>query len=143
MDADLAASSDDGDTTSNDASADSNGQALAKSGKLQGKGWTLTIPTNWSKQIYVASTANSVSFYEKGCHDAMGGGWLFSIQSYQDNSYQQLPDYELLSIDRTTTYVVVYPTDLQFEGADQKSAQRYSAFSGQIEKVLKTFALSS
>lgn len=70
-------------------------------------------------------------------------GWLFSIQSYQDNSYQQLPDYELLSIDRTTTYVVVYPTDVQFEGADQKSAQRYSAFSGQIEKVLKTFALSS
>ena len=143
QDADLAASSDDGDTTSNDASADSNGQALAKSGKLQGKGWTLTIPTNWSKQIYVASTANSVSFYEKGCHDAMGGGWLFSIQSYQDNSYQQLPDYELLSIDRITTYVVVYPTDVQFEGADQKSAQRYSAFSGQIEKVLKTFALSS
>ena len=73
----------------------------------------------------------------------MGGGWLFSIQSYQDNSYQQLPDYELLSIDRTTTYVVVYPTDVQFEGADQKSAQRYSAFSGQIKKVLKTFALSS
>ena len=144
QDADLAASSDNGDsTTSNDASTESNGHALAKSGKLQGKGWTLTIPSNWSKQIYVTSTANSVSFYEKGCYDAMGGGWLFSIQSYKNNSYQQLPDYELLSIDRNITYVVVYPTDVQFEGADQKSAQRYSAFSGQIEKVLKTFALSS
>ena len=143
-DADLAASSDNGDsTTSNDASTESNGHALAKSGKLQGKGWTLTIPSNWNKQIYVTSTANSVSFYEKGCYDAMGGGWLFSIQSYKNNSYQQLPDYELLSIDRNITYVVVYPTDVQFEGADQKSAQRYSAFSGQIEKVLKTFALSS
>ena len=142
--ADLAASSDDGDSiTSNDASTESSGPTLAKSGNLQGKGWTLTIPSNWSKQIYVTSTANSVSFYEKGCYDAMGGGWLFSIQSYKNNSYQQLPDYELLSIDRNITYVVVYPTDVQFEGADQKSAQRYSAFSGQIEKVLKTFALSS
>ena len=118
-------------------------QHHSRFGNLRRISFPLWTPTNWSKQIYVASTANSVSFYEKGCHDAMGGGWLFSIQSYQDNSYQQLPDYELLSIDRTTTYVVVYPTDVQFEGADQKSAQRYSAFSGQIEKVLKTFALSS
>ena len=103
----------------------------------------LPISANWDKQIYVTSTANSVTFYEKGCYDTMGGGRLFSIQSYQDNTYQQLPDYELLSIDRNTSYVVVYPTDVQFDGADQKSAQRYSAFSGQIEKVLKTFSLSS
>lgn len=134
-----------GEDSSEDGSAstESNGQTLAKTGKFQGNGWTLTIPSNWDKQIYVTNTANSVSFYEKGCYDAMDGGWLFSIQSYQNNDYQQLPDYELLSIDRNTSYVVVYPTDVQFEGADQKSAQRYSAFSGQIEKVLKTFTLSS
>ena len=142
--ADPAASSDADDGTPEiSASAKANGLTLTKAGTFQGKGWMLTIPANWDKQIYVTSTANSVTFYEKGCYDTMGGGRLFSIQSYQDNTYQQLPDYELLSIDRNTSYVVVYPTDVQFAGADQKSAQRYSAFSGQIEKVLKTFSLSS
>ena len=142
--ADPAASSDADDGTPEiSASAKANGLTLTKAGTFQGKGWMLTIPANWDKQIYVTSTANSVTFYEKGCYDTMGGGRLFSIQSYQDNTYQQLPDYELLSIDRNTSYVVVYPTDVQFDGADQKSAQRYSAFSGQIEKVLKTFSLSS
>ena len=48
QDADLAASSDDGDTTSNDVSMDSNGQALAKSGKLQGKGPSPPTGTNKS-----------------------------------------------------------------------------------------------
>lgn len=141
-DTQITVSNDDG-SAEGSVSAEANGQTLAKAGKFQGSGWMLTIPTNWDKQIYVTNTANSVSFYEKGCYDAMGGGWLFSIQSYKNNAYQQLPDYELLSIDRNISYVVVYPTDVQFEGADQKSAQRYSAFSGQIEKVLKTFTLSS
>lgn len=142
--ADLTASSNnDGDDSESDDSTTSSGLTLVKSGKLQETDWTLTIPSNWNKQLYVTHSTDSVSFYEKGCYDAMGGGWLFSIQAYKDNSYQQLPDYELLSIDHNATYVVVYPTDVQFEGAGQKSAQRYSAFSGQIENVLKSFSLSS
>lgn len=129
------------ETTS--ATTPSNGKTLAQAGILLGNGWMLTIPSSWEDQIYVDAQYDSISFYEKGCYDATGNGWLFSIEAYPNDNYQQLPDYELLSIDRNIRYVAAYPTDVQFEGADQKSAQRYSAFAGQIEKVLKTFSLSS
>lgn len=117
--------------------------SLAHSGKLQCSGWALTIPTSWNKQVYVEEDTDSVSFFERGCYDEMGNGWLFSISAYTDESYLDLADYELLSIDRDISYVAVYPTDVQYEGASDKNAQRYNAFALQVEKVLRSFSLSS
>ena len=83
------------------------------------------------------------AFYENGCYSEMGGGWLFSLETFSDESYVDRPDYELLSINGGVSYVAIYPTDVQFEVASSQNAQRYSAFSSQVEGVLRTFALSS
>ncbi len=116
---------------------------VVPAGTLEGNGWVLTIPKEWADKVYVTLDDTAASFYENGCYSEMGGGWLFSLESYNDDSYVELPDYELLSINGDISYVAVYPTDVQFEGASAKNAQRYSAFSNQVEDVLHTFALSN
>lgn len=110
---------------------------------MAGNGWILTLPKEWMDTVYVELGKDSASFYENGCHSEMGGGWLFSLETYTDDSYLDLPDYELLSMDDKVSYVAIYPTDVQYEGASDKNAQRYSAFSSQVEEVLGTFALTS
>lgn len=116
---------------------------LASSSQVAGNGWILTLPKEWMDTVYVELGKDSASFYENGCHSEMGGGWLFSLETYTDDSYLDLPDYELLSMDDKVSYVAIYPTDVQYEGASDKNAQRYSAFSSQVEEVLGTFALTS
>lgn len=116
---------------------------LASSSQVAGNGWILTLPKEWMDTVYVELGKDSASFYENGCHSEMGGGWLFSLETYTDDSYLDLPDYELLSMDDKVSYVAIYPTDVQYEGASDKNAQRYSAFSSQVEGVVATFALTS
>ena len=115
---------------------------LVSSTKVTGNGWTLKLPKEWTGRVYVELDQDTAAFYENGCYSEMGGGWLFSLEAYTDESYVDLPDYALLSIDSGISYVAIYPTDVQFEGASDQNAQRYSAFSSQVESVLQTFALS-
>lgn len=116
---------------------------LVSSETVTGNGWTLTLPKEWVDKVYVTLDQDTASFYENGCYSEMGGGWLFSLESYSDESYVDLPDYALLSIDDDVSYVAIYPTDVQFEGASADNAQRYSAFSSQVEEVLHTFSLTN
>ena len=116
---------------------------LVTSDKVTGNGWTLALPEEWIDKVYVELDQDAASFYENGCYSEMGGGWLFSLETYTDESYVDLPDYELLSIDGNVSYVAIYPTDVQFEGASDTNAQRYSAFNSQVEEVLRTFTLTS
>lgn len=116
---------------------------LVPAGTLSGNGWTLVIPAEWAEKVYVKLDKDSASFYENGCHSEIDGGWLFSLMTYSDDSYEDLPDYKLLSIDGDVRYVAVYPTDVQFDGASSKNAQRYTAFSNQVEDVVRTFTLSN
>ena len=116
---------------------------LVRSGKITGDGWTLSLHKEWAGKVYVEQDSDLTAFYENGCYSEMGGGWLFSLETFSDESYVDRPDYELLSINGGVSYVAIYPTDVQFEGASSQNAQRYSAFSSQVEGVLRTFALSS
>lgn len=116
---------------------------LTTSDKVVGNGWTLTLPQEWVNKVYVKMDQDTVAFFENGCYSEMDGGWLFSLRTYTDESYVDLPDYSLLSIDGDVSYVAIYPTDVQFEGASAENAQRYSAFSSQVESVLRTFTLTN
>lgn len=116
---------------------------LVPAGTLQGNGWTLSIPNKWAGKVYVKLNKSTATFYEYGCYKEMGGGRLFTVMAYKDDSYVELPDYELLSIEGHTNYVAVNPTDVQYVGASSESAQRYNAFSSQVEDVLHTFTLSN
>ena len=109
--------------------------------------FTLQLPASW-KGCYVAeqSTFDGMSwlaFYEKNCYQELDqqGGWLFSIGVYKDDSYTEMPSYEVIKKKGSKTYVALYPTDVQFDGASKKAQTNYRKMTQQIEQVLKSIKL--
>lgn len=103
----------------------------------------LQLPEDWDdcvKEDWIDENEMAwVAFYEKGCYEEIEAGWLFSIGGYKDNSYEDQPSYEVIETDGDITYVVVYPTDVQFDGASKKAQKRYQKMASQIEDVIATF----
>ena len=98
----------------------------------------------WLKHLIVQTTSGYgdtewAAFYEKTCHEELDAGWLFSIAGFKDNSYEDQPSYDVIETDGDITYVVIYPTDVQFDGASKKAQKRYQKMASQIEDVIATF----
>lgn len=105
--------------------------------------FSLKLPEGWENNYIVKKAGNnskdiSVSFYAKKCHEEMKEGWLFSIDAYQDDSYEDLPAYELVGKWNGISYVAAFPTDVQFAGASKKAVKQYQKLSKSVEKVVRT-----
>lgn len=110
--------------------------------------FTVQLPKSWEGH-YIAREFEEggftwVGFSEKKCHEQIdGGGWLFSIAAYGDTSYEEQPSYEVIDTDGDITYVVIYPTDVQFIGASKKAQKRYVKMAGQIDDIIATFKVTN
>ena len=109
--------------------------------------YTLQLPASW-KGCYVAEKSKFdgmpwLAFYEKNCYQELNqeGGWLFSIGVYKDDSYQEMPSYEVIKKKGNKTYVAIYPTDVQSYGTSKKAQTNYGKMTQQIEQVLKSIKL--
>lgn len=110
--------------------------------------FTLELPEEWEDHCTIEKDEYDgmewVAFYQKECHRQIEGiGWLFSIAGYPDDSYKEQPSYEVIDTAGDLTYVAVFPTDVQFEGASKSAVKQYQKMSGQIMEVLKTFQKKS
>lgn len=117
-------------------------RSMVANGIYAGPDWTLTFPKEWNDTVSAEVAGDVISFYEPGCQADMGGGWLFSIQTYADDEYQQLPDAKLLTTQNGIRYVAVFPSDVQCEGASEAHMQLYQTLFAQVNQVIDTFTLS-
>lgn len=110
--------------------------------------YTLSAPSSWKDGCFyeIADGENhsyTLSFYDKTSHDAINGGWLFSINLLAESEdYSIYPDYDVLGsleVDRIGSYniVVTYPTDVQFS---EETAENYNQMSDKIPELLKTIS---
>lgn len=60
---------------------------------------------------------------------------MFSIARYKDDSYQEMPSYELVGKWNGFYYVALYPTDVQFMGASKSAQREYSKLNQSSEKM--------
>ena len=101
--------------------------------------YVLRFPPNWLEkyEIEVMDDEEIVhaAFYAKGCHQETGEGWLFSIGVYTDNSYEDMPAYEIVAENNGVTYVAIYPTDVQTEGASKAASEQYYELMQTVEEV--------
>lgn len=105
--------------------------------------FSLKLPENWKHNYTVEKSAKNskdfyVSFYAKDCHKQTKAGWLFSIETYEDETYQELPAFELVGKWNGISYVAVFPTDVQSEGASKKAEKQYQKLSRSVEKVARS-----
>lgn len=102
--------------------------------------FTLKIPSSWKGNYVIEKSKNKkngsyVGFHSKKCHDQTGEGWLFSIMRYKDDSYTDMPSYELVGKWNGYNYVAVYSTDVQYLGATKAAKQQYMKMIGSVEAV--------
>lgn len=107
--------------------------------------YTIELPKSWDGQFEVECNPEqaygySVYFYDKDERENGYGGFLFAIRLLQDASeYDFLPAYSVLGyadVYRIGGYhvVAVFPTDVQFGGADSD----YMIMSGEIDAILES-----
>ena len=105
--------------------------------------YVLRFPANWLENYEIEVVDDEdiayAAFYAKGCHQETDAGWLFSIGKYKDNSYEDLPAYEVVAENNEVTYVAVYPTDVQTEGASEAAREKYYELMQTVEEVINSF----
>lgn len=107
--------------------------------------FSLKLPASWKGNYMVEKSGKDeknsfVSFYAKECHEKTGAGFLFSISKYEDESYKELPAYELVGKWNGVSYVAEFPTDVQFVGAPKKAVKQYQKLNKSVEKVVRSIA---
>ncbi|MCH5251750.1 MAG: hypothetical protein J1F22_02140 [Lachnospiraceae bacterium] len=105
--------------------------------------FSLKLPDNWKgnyivKQSKKKKHGSYVAFYAKKCYKQKKLGWLFSIARYKDDSYQEIPAYELVGKWNGYYYVVLYPTDVQYEGVTKAAKKQYTKLNKSVEKVVRS-----
>ncbi len=105
--------------------------------------FSLKFPSGWKDNYIVKRSGKknknlSVSFYAKKCYKQTKEGWLFSIKEFLDESYQELPAYELAGRWNGISYVAVFPTDVQTQGATKAAGKQYQKLSKSVEKVVRS-----
>ena len=112
-------------------------------------GFRLQIPRSWMhaaaaesgsavEQLYAAEeTENAVRFYDIANAEAGFGGTLVTIRLFAlGESYDFLPDFELLAETEAGSYVAVFPTDVQADPGSDGLPARYQAMAEGLRSAL-------
>lgn len=120
-------------------------QPAKKTGKnvYRAGDFALKLPASWKGNYTVEKSGKDeknsfVSFYAKSCHEETGEGFLFSIAQYEDESYKELPAYELVGKWNGVSYVAEFPTDVQSVGATEQAAKQYQTLNKSVVKVVRS-----
>lgn len=102
--------------------------------------FTLEFPADWKKQYVKKASMDKkhgsyVAFYSKKCYKETKEGWLFSIARYVDDSYMDMPDYELVGRWNGYNYVALFPTDVQMIGASKTAQKQYSRIAARSQEA--------
>lgn len=105
--------------------------------------FTIKLPNSWKKNYTVKKSkkiknASYVSFYAKKCYKQTKEGYLFSIVRYKDDSYTDMPSYELVGKWNGYNYVALFPTDVQTEGATKSAKKQYYKLNPSVEKIVRS-----
>ena len=101
--------------------------------------FTFRLPEYWQNKYFVDIFADHEDFYEMTSYDENGTGLIFSIYSYEDDSYKNNHEnyrYLCYSEDAKKHYVIVYPDEEKYI---ESAKQVYSDLKESISVVLYTF----
>ena len=99
----------------------------------------LVMPGNDKWSYEAALDGQSVTFYLNAAKEDNYGGRLVTIQAYDidDSSYENIPSYSVGGVGGNTNkrFVAIFPTDVQWNGADAEQDADYRDLSDYVHKI--------
>ena len=95
---------------------------------------TLSHGKSWDAKV---NSKRSITVYNKALNKAKRGGELVTILAYDagDESYEVLPEYNIIGTSNKQVYIAAFPTDVQFDESDTKSYGDYQAVFNEVSKL--------
>lgn len=95
---------------------------------------TLSHGKSWDVKV---NSKTSITVYNKALNEAGHGGKLVTILAYDigDDSYDVIPEYNIIGEKNGKVYIAAYPTDVQFDESDKKSYGDYMAVFEEVSKL--------
>ena len=95
---------------------------------------TLSHGKSWDVKL---NSKTSITIYNKALKKAKHGGKLVTILAYDtgDQSYDVLPEYNVIGESNGKTYIAAFPTDVQFDAGETESYSDYQAVFEEVRNL--------
>ena len=97
---------------------------------------TLTHGKSWDAKV---NSKTSITIYNTALYEANHGGKLVTILAYDagDESYDVLPEYNVIGESGGKVYIAAYPTDMQYDSSDKKAVANYLAVFEEVSRLME------
>ena len=106
--------------------------------EIETETFTLKLPAEWEGKYLITEQNGWLSVYEKGSHEAMGAGNLFSITSFSIGVDYHFPSYDYLGTyvhdGEQYEFIMLYATDMQ---ATEATRERYAAMKDTVPWIIE------
>ncbi len=106
-------------------------------------GGSFLVPADWIGKYTVDETDEYVTLYQTSSYESIGNGSLFSIMTYTDGSYVNLPNYTYLGFNGGISYIMAMPTDVCYDYENETIAQEYLDMCDDYAIIESSFLLDS
>ena len=96
----------------------------------------LTHGKSWDVKV---NSKTSITIYNKALYEGNCGGKLVTILAYDagDESYDVLPEYNVIGKSGGKVYIAAYPTDMQYDSNNKKAVADYMAVFEEVSKLME------
>ncbi len=96
----------------------------------------LTHGKSWDAKV---NSNTSITIYNTALYEANRGGKLVTILAYDagDESYDVLPEYNVIGESGGKVYIAAYPTDMQYDSSDKKAVANYLAVFEEVSRLME------
>ena len=99
----------------------------------------LTHGKSWDAKV---NSKTSITIYNTALYEANRGGKLVTILAYDagDESYDVLPEYNIIGESDGKVYIAAYPTDMQYDSSNKKAVSNYLAVFDEVSRLMEDAA---
>lgn len=96
----------------------------------------LTHGRSWDAKV---NSKTSITIYNTALYEANRGGKLVTILAYDagDDSYDVLPEYNIIGVSDGKVYIAAYPTDMQYDSSNKKAVSNYLAVFDEVSRLME------
>lgn len=122
----------------------SHGTEGSEVNKIETSQYSFELPGWWNGKYLMQETEDSdgntyLIFRQKASYDTIGDGDLFTIATFHDASYIDLPSRAVWAYDKNNAYILMRPTDVCFNMDVPEIVEEYTKMGEDLEEIRQSF----